>query len=264
MNLSLYISLRAFVDGMNASSNSQEIVLPIQNLLHAASKQDDIYGLSLLRKAIGVYEKKKGIEPEYSKQAMPFFRENRRMLVGPEIGIYTLSFYESEDGPLHLSEMEGPMLKLQFDYHSFVEYCLSQNYCLQRCKYNEEELLGQFVQKLESEYDKFYYDEGYSGFAFDSQLFNLLVDACVKVQEPSLFWNEEWKLVVLHDSSEVEYGFIGGVFTPYLSVAFPLHIIRQIEMLNREKYECDYSALAGFIESKGLTPESILEGLIES
>lgn len=264
MNLCLFISLRTLVNGLNTSSNSPEITLPIQNLLHITPKPEAIYGLSLLRDAIGLYEKEKGIEPEQSKQLIPFFRENRRMLVGPEIDMYALSFYESEREPLHLPETAGPMLKLTFDYPSLVEYCLSKNYYLQRCKYNEEESLGMFVQRLEREYDKFFYDEEYTGFAFDSQFFNLLLDACVKVQEPSLAVEEEWKLVMLHNPADVEYGFVGDIFTPFVSTPFPIHMIRQIELLNRNEYQRDYSALAGFLESKGLTPETILEGLIES
>lgn len=264
MNLYLYISLRAFVDGLNMSSDSHSIRLQIQNLLHAAPKPEAIYGLSLLREAIGVYEKEKGIEPEQSKQAMPFFRENRRMLVGPEIEMYTLSFYESEERPLHLSETTGPMLKLTFDYHSLVEYCLSKNCYLQRCKYNEGESFGIFLKRMESEYDKFFYDEEHTGFTFDSELFSLFLDACVKVQEPLQVVEEEWKLVMLHYPAEVEYEFIGDVFTPFVPVSFPTDMIQQIEMLNRNEYQRDYSALVGFLDSRKLTPELILEGLIES
>lgn len=264
MNLYLYISLRTFVDGLDMSSDSRSIRLQIQNLLHAAPNPEAIYGLSLLRKAIGVYEKEKGIEPAQSKQAIPFFRENRRMLVGPEVEMYTLSFYESEEGPLHLSEIAGPVLKLTFDYHSLVEYCLSKNCYLQRCKYNEGESFGIFLERMEREYDKFFYDEEHTGFAFDSELFNLFLEACVKVQEPLQVAEEEWKLVMLHSPAEVEYEFIGDVFTPFVPASFPIEMIRQIEMLNRNEYPRDYSALAGFLDSKRLTPELILEGLIES
>ena len=51
--------------------------------MHIVPQEEIEYGLSLLRESIGLYEERKGIPVEKSKKAMPFFRQDSRMLVGP-------------------------------------------------------------------------------------------------------------------------------------------------------------------------------------
>ena len=95
MNLYSYVSIESFVRGCKESKIPGTFTLRIPNLLYA--KPDEVigYGLSLLRRSIVVHEEQNGIKQEFSKQNIPFFRENRRMLIGPEMEMYTFPLPES-------------------------------------------------------------------------------------------------------------------------------------------------------------------------
>ena len=100
--------------------------------MHIVPQEEIEYGLSLLRESIGLYEERKGIPVEKSKKAMPFFRQDSRMLVGPEIGMYVIPLYEEPGEPAQSAE---PSLVLELDYQSLGELCLFENYSLLSCKY---------------------------------------------------------------------------------------------------------------------------------
>ena len=103
MELYAYISLHSFVEGCMGATGEPALILQADNLLYTVPLEEYQYGLSLLRKAIEAYEIQKGIPAEESKQAIPFFREKRRLLIGPEMDIYKLSFYENETELLPVS-----------------------------------------------------------------------------------------------------------------------------------------------------------------
>ena len=86
MDLYSYVSIESFVRGCKESKTPGTFTLHVPNLLYAKSDEVIGYGLSLLRRSIVLHEEQKGIGPELSKQNIPFFRENRRMLIGPEEG----------------------------------------------------------------------------------------------------------------------------------------------------------------------------------
>ena len=44
---------------------------------------------------------------------------------------------------------------------------------------------------------------------------------------------------------------------------WPLNVIRKVTLLDSEKEELNFSALAGFMQRIGLSPERYLEGLLE-
>ena len=86
MDLYSYVSIESFVHGCKESKTPGTFVLRVPNLLYAKSDEVIGYGLSLLRRSIVLHEEQNGIKQEFSKQHIPFFRENRRMLPLPEPG----------------------------------------------------------------------------------------------------------------------------------------------------------------------------------
>ncbi len=261
MILNTYIPLRSFINGWSRNKTDIKLVLSAVNLMHTFSFED--YGLGLLRRAIGLYEQKMNIHPDNSKQAIPFFRENRRMLVGPEMEMYIISMYENDLVPLYLQMADSPILKISLDYESLAEYCLLENLYLIRCKYDEELSLQTFVKQLEREYDKFFFDEEHTGFTADSRFFSMLCNACMEVKRPEKMEEKEWNVALFRHPSEAEYGFVEGKLTPFISIPVPVNCIKRISLLNKDGDILSFSALAGFLQSKGLAPELYLEGLIE-
>lgn len=86
----------------------------VPNLLYAKSDEVIGYGLSLLRRSIVLHEEQNGIKQEFSKQHIPFFRENRRMLIGPEMEMYALSLYQNPEIPSRGEGKEGFLLAVDF------------------------------------------------------------------------------------------------------------------------------------------------------
>ena len=83
MDLYSYVSIESFVRGCKESKTPETFTLHVPNLLYAKSDEVIGYGLSLLRRSIVLHEVRNGVKQEFSKQNIPFFRENRRMLIGP-------------------------------------------------------------------------------------------------------------------------------------------------------------------------------------
>ena len=90
MDLYSYVSIESFVRGCKESKTPETFTLHVPNLLYAKSDEVIGYGLSLLRRSIVLHEVRNGIKQEFSKQNIPFFRENRRMLIGPEMEMFPL------------------------------------------------------------------------------------------------------------------------------------------------------------------------------
>lgn len=264
MDLYSYISLQSFVDGCSGNSSEQLLLLSGRNLLFSVPKEEYLYGLALLKKAIGLYEEQKGIPTSQSKRDIPLFRENRLMLIGPEVDIYKFSFFENDAFiPESFRSGNQPCLQLTFDYEVLVKHCLFENMFLICCKYDEEQTMRTFVGQMDREYDKFFFDEEHSGFTADSRFFSLLCNACLEVKKPCSASEREWRLAVLRSPSEADYRYAKGQLEPSVSLSLPLTSVRRITLLDREKNERNYSALAGFMQSIGLPPERCLEGMME-
>ena len=238
MDLYSYVSIESFVRGCKESKTPGTFTLHVPNLLYAKSDEIIGYGLSLLRRSIVLHEEQKGIGPELSKQNIPFFRENRRMLIGPEVEMYALSLYQNLEIPSGVKEKDTSCLRLTFDYGALGEYSLSEEKYLLRCKYNEEENLNAFVSQMRREYDKFFYDEEHTGFKRDSRFFSMLCN-------------------------EAGYDFIAANLVPYVDYAIPFGCLRRIALMNLSENSLTYSALAGFLQSIGLAPDRYLEGMLE-
>lgn len=78
MDLYSYVSIESFVRGCKESKTPETFTLHVPNLLYAKSDEVIGYGLSLLRRSIVLHEVRNGVKQEFSKQNIPFFRENRR------------------------------------------------------------------------------------------------------------------------------------------------------------------------------------------
>ncbi|MFA6875019.1 MAG: hypothetical protein WCQ87_00110 [Parabacteroides sp.] len=261
MKLYSYLTLESFVEG---AKNSSLKLLPMQlsSLMYAFSDSSVGYGLSLLRHSILRYEKEQHVSKEKSKSAMPFFRNHRKLFVGPEIEMYVRSFYETPLTPHDLKD-ERSLLKIAFDYEVLVDYCLTDNCNLIRCKYDAEECIENFVSKLKVEYDKFFYTEEHTGFKSDSQFFSMLCNASLEMVESQFKEEKEWRLMQFCAPEDASYHMSDDQLLPYIQISVPYDCIRSIELLDWQSNESTYSALAGLMQHMGLPPERFLEGLIE-
>lgn len=285
MEIYHFLTVESFVEGWRPNGSVFTFTLPAVHLMHAASPAQYEYGLSLLRKAIGIYEQKRGIPPEKSKREMPFFRENSRMLVGPEVELYILSFYEhfflpgnpkDSGGGLQdrweVGQGEGkaaacygfssvPRIALKLDAEKLAHHCLTENMFFLRCKYEGEQILQTFAAQMEREYDKFFYDDEHSGFTADSRFFSMLCNAVLEVGLPACASEKEWRLAVFKSPEEVEYRYTDGNLVPFFKVSIPVDSIRRIRLENYPAHPLLYGSLAGFLKSKGLSPQRYLEGM---
>lgn len=263
MDLYSYVSIESFIEGCKNPRTPRTFNLRVPNLLYRLPDEELKYGLSLLRRSIVLHEEQKGVREENSKREIPFFRTNRRMLIGPEMEMYALSLYQNAVLPEELNTGQSPYLRLAFDYVALGKYCISENRYLLQCKYNEEKNLKIFVSQMEDEYDKFFYDEEHTGFKKDSRFFSMLCNACLEVKEPRYAADQEWRLVQFCEPSAAGYDFIDGNLTPYVDYSIPFECLRQISLQNRAENSMAYSALAGFLQKMELTPEHYLDGMQE-
>lgn len=274
MELYQRIALETFVKGWEPGGSGEFWSLPAVHLMYAVPSREIDYGLSLLRRAIGTYEEKKGILPGASKRDMPFFRENRRMLVGPEVELYTVPLY-ADKGTVEKagaaawsarglsSSSEGPELILTFDSDKLLRHCLLENRFLIGCKYDPDQVSATFEAQLEKEYDKFFYDAEHTGFAAGSRFFSLLCNACLEVKEACFAAEQEWRMALLCAPEEAEYRYVGGKLIPYVPVSMPKDSLVEIELPGYREKPLAYGALAGFLRKVGLTPERYLKGIRE-
>lgn len=263
MDLYLYISIESFIKGYRLSQSKDSISLNVDNLMYSVPDEIYLYGLDLLRQSIRIYEAQNNISPAESKQAIPFFRENRRMLVGPEVEMYTFPLFENPEREPFPSTHSAPFLRITLDYPLLMQYCLSENLYLLRCKYDEEKNLQTFTQQMEREYPRFFYDDEHTGFTADSHFFSLLCQACMEVRPPRLAFEKGWQIARLLEPSEVEYRMKEDVLIPFTRISLPLACIRQVALCDSVTYELNYNSLAGFLQSIGLPPQQYLEGMAE-
>ena len=92
MDLYSYVSIESFVRGCKESKTPGTFTLHVPNLLYAKSDEVIGYGLSLLRRSIVLHEEQKASGRSLVNKIFLFFRENRRMLIGPEVEMYALPF----------------------------------------------------------------------------------------------------------------------------------------------------------------------------
>lgn len=237
------------------------LLLPAVNLMHLLPENEYMYGLSVLQKAIRQYEEQNGIPASESKEAMPFFRENSRVLIGPETGLFVLPLYESNGSGRSLSQSDSPQITLTWDYERLAEYCISENLFLLKCKYDEEEAVSIFRKQLEVEYDKVFFDAEYTGFTRDSRFFSLLYNACLEVVDPLKSDEKEWRITLFKLLSEADYTYGNGQLIPSAGLHIPKACLKEVNLLDREQQPLLYGTIAGFMKQIGLSPEIYLRGM---
>ena len=176
-----YTSPEAFFHRLDETAGTSAVRLRAVNLLYERPFDEIDFGLGLLREAIGRYERRHAIPAVNSKAQIPFFRNDRFKLVGPEEELYMLSLYEqplaggakpgadtqpvvspdlSGGGPGSRQESGCAALCLELDYGILAETCLFDTISLTRCEYDPEAFIASFLAELENgEYDRFGYDE---------------------------------------------------------------------------------------------------------
>lgn len=263
MNLYHYITLEAFVDAWSQKEATTDITLSAFNLMYAVPEEEYMFGLNQLRKAIKRHEKINNIPLEQSKKDMPFFRDNSRTLVGHDLGMYVLSFYESRAIEEQVELSDEPLLAIEFDYNLLAEHCLSESMQLVRCKYDKEQVTNAFVSQLRTEYDKVFVDKEHTGFTADSQFFAMLCQAALEIKSSAFAAQKEWRLAAMKSAEDANYFYAGGALLPYTPIALPLACIKRITLLNYEEEPLVYGALEGLMKKIGLAPERFLTGRIE-
>lgn len=248
--------LRNLIDSVLSNETEVGINLFLSNRLAEKNKSEYQYGLSLFRQAIYRFEKRNGVSPAESRGAIPFFRENLNLLVGPEMHIYAARLYETYEACLTVN----PDLVLTLDYEALGEHCIFENLFLLKCKYDEEQNIRFFEKQLEVEYAKFFYDEEYTGFTPDSRFFSLLCNACLEIREPRFAEQKEWIMASLLMPDDAIYHYTNGCLESYTTTSIPFEMIERISMPAYKERRDEYTALAGFLKQKGISPADLLEG----
>lgn len=261
MELYQTVTVESFIKSCESLKENNHFSFPAFNLMHIFREEDYMYGLSLLRRAIYLYEKEHGIPEKESKEDMPFFRENSRVLVGPEIGLFILPMQEKPNE--YQPGIMSPALTITWDYKKLAEYCLFENVYLLKCKYNEDQAVETFKNQLEKEYDKFFFDEENSGFTRDSRFFSMLCNACLEVVDPSRSGEQEWRMTVLKPYAEANYVYDSDTLFPYIPLNIPGECLKRLALVNATANPLLYGTLSGFMKSVGLPPEVYLEGMLE-
>ena len=251
-----YISLKELADGQKLSEKGM-FTFSAVSLMHSTPENEEPYGIKLFREAIGLYEKQRGIDPTESKRAFPFFRQNSRWLVGPEMSYYYLTFFEHQ----LVKPPEDKQIILAVDYERLVAYCLEENMTLVRCKYDHDQMVTSFVTALEKEYDKFVIENDQVGFSATSQLFTLLSDSWLKCHESSSASDDEWRMAQMLASDEVDYVASDDSLVTTASISIPLDCIAAIALADHERHPLLYGTVMGLLRKLALQPERLLYGM---
>ena len=256
MVLNCRISLHTFVEAFKQTAGiNSTITLPAIGMMHSVPQEEVDYGLSVLRESILAFERAKGVPVERSKAEMPFFRQDTRMLVGPEVEMFILPLYEQMvERPL-----DGePTLIVSLDYKKLGEQCLFENYSLIACKSEKESFVRHYMAQLETEYDKFFYDEENTGFTADSRFFSLMCNACLEIKRQQPGEQKEWRLAALRFPEEASFRLDQDKLISYLPIELPVTCVKQIYLEDYKKQPLLYGTLNGFLKSKGLPAEQFL------
>lgn len=259
MNLYAYTSLESFWKMISQSNENDSLSIRLPNLMYVSDDTDRIYGLSVLRNAIEEYEKRNNIPQEQSKAQVPFFRNDRVMLVGPDKEMYVLPLSEQPDNPDWWSKVLETETKVAigFDYFELADYCMSQNLFLLKCKYDPETALKTFIDQLSTEYDTFDFDEENSSFKTRTRFFSMMYNACLELKQPEKREEKEWRLTSFASASEVQYAFENEMILPYQELYLPSTSLKSICIQTQKNTALIISGIRGLLEKAGYNTELI-------
>ena len=124
MELYHYTTLESFFKMLSGAGERGFLGMELSNYMYSKDASGEPYGLSILRKAIGMYELNHQIPAESSKVDVPFFRNDRRMLVGPEQEMYIYPLTECQDSMpwWKTAGKSAVQVAIGLDYKALVEY----------------------------------------------------------------------------------------------------------------------------------------------
>lgn len=259
MELYHYTTLESFFKMLSGAGESGFLGMELSNYMYSKDASGEPYGLSILRKAIGMYELNHQIPAESSKVEVPFFRNDRRMLVGPEQEMYIYPLTECQDSmPWWKAAAKSTVqVAIGLDYKALVEYCMNNNKFLLKCKYDDAAVMDVFVKQFESEYDTFDFDEEHSRFSIRTKFFSMMYNACLEVKDPALSDEREWRIASFVSPQEADYVFKNGLIEPIEILKLPSSVLKSICIRANERFELIISGILGLLEKEGFDPELI-------
>lgn len=258
--LKLPLSLPDFFSAVQSRSGEMMLRVPTTDiLLHSSKDSSLVYGLSLLKQAIQIYESEKNIASEESKKNLDLFRESQLRLVGTEMVPFISSFYEG-DAP----SLEAPYVVISIDYNQLAEYCLDKSIPLIRCKYEDKVNIKTLHEQLDIEYDKVFYENGNIGFARGSQFVPLIQKAIIEMRPETFAHQQEWRVILFKKEEEINYTNILGSIDTDVPFMIPCNCITKVDLLpDFKRYPYYYTILIGWMKKAGLNPDRLLSSLAE-
>ena len=259
MELYHYTTLESFWKMISMSAENEKVSIELFNIMHRMENGESPYGLSVLRRAIGEYESRNNIPSEQSKIEVPFFRNDRVMLVGPDKEMYIFPLSECPDNKEWWTSVSSSETKVAigFDYLALVDYCISANLFLLKCKYDEAKALEVFVNQLDTEYDTFDYDEEHSRFSVHTKFFSMMYNACLEVDDPAKSDSKEWRLTSFASALEASYTYKDGKIIPFELLKLPQNVIKSICIQTNGYCDIVISGILGLLEKEGFDTEVI-------
>lgn len=259
MELYNYTTLESFWKMISLSAGLGFVNIELPNYMYCSDNYESIYGLSVLRKAIREYESRNNIPFGQSKAEVPFFRNDRVMLVGSDKEMYIFSLSECPDKKEWWCSVPASDTKVAigFDYMELVDYCMSGNLFLLKCKYDEPTALETFIKQLDTEYKTFDYDDEHSSFNICTKFFSMMYNACLELNEPVKSHDKEWHLAAFVLPSEAIYTYKNGKIIPYQLLQLPPKVIKSICIQTNQNIDLVISGILGLLEKGGFDTEAI-------
>lgn len=250
-----YTTLEAFFEKISPHSATAGFSLPACSFLYTQPAGEYEYGLGLLREAIDRYEKAHPMSVDHSKTQIPFFRNDRLKLIGPEEEMYVASFYEDYkvESRWKQSGSNHSLICLGLEYDSLMEYCIFENASLFRCEYDREAFIRTMVQELENgEYEKFDYDEEHTMFCPGSRFASLIYQACSKVRKEEFSEENEWRITLFKEAQDVCFSYRQSSIIPYCPVQLPWDALKTLTLPAGKDSGKIVSGLKLVFERKGI------------
>lgn len=87
---------------------------------------------------------------------------------------------------------------------------------------------------------------------------SMLCNACLEVKLPSSVEDKEWRLASLQATDEVLYRYEHGNLIPYVPVSMPVDCLKRVYLEDFRRQPLLFGTLNGFLKSKGLPAEHLL------
>lgn len=260
MYLYYITTIQDFIDALQVQDGQCLFRMRLNDILTQTYQTGRVpYGILLFQDAMKRYEKLHAIPPHEQKSRMPLLRKSQFRLVGPDCIPFAATLTELRPNPQAI----GEGVCVAFDYYQLVNYCLSEDISIFRKKYNDEQAVKGWLQVLEKEYDKIFYDEEHTGFMASSQYIPLLLKAVLEMRPDFEAAKKEWHISVLKSSEEADYEWKSDMLQACVHLDIPYECLHHIEWLQYARRPQLYTPLIGYMKKKGFVPEQLLTSLQE-